>query len=301
MNKSVNPLNRRHNSSLLAGVRLTVFAILAGAILWRLGQIGFSEIVANLPSSPTYYLLFLFIYLALPISELLIYLRFWRSSLKQMFAALVRKRVFNEGFLGYSGEAYWGLWAKENLSLSGRDVFSLIKDNNLISSFASLTVTILMVVFVFSAGVGARSVEIESVRGQIFVCMVIGIVLLSLAYYFRKKVLEISARETIRVVSVHFTRLVFVMILQIIQWSVVIPSVPVHSWVLVMTAYFLATRIPFLPSYDFVLLGLGLSMTGLIGSSNGAVAGLFIAGAALSQAMNLIMLIVTSLFLNSKK
>ena len=271
-------------------VRLAVLAAIGAFIFSRLADLGFDAVLAAAPRNPFYYVLLAAAYFALPISETLIYERLWRAKRQRLFPALLRKKVLNDGVLGYSGEAYFGIWAHRALGLSKSDVFAGLKDVNFISSFASLTTTLLMTVIVLIA-IGGEAGE---TRAQLLLFVLIGGALAIGAFLLRRFALSARVGEAGAIASVHFTRLGVVIALQVAQWALVIPSVPLMNWFFVATAAMLARRVPFLPSYDLILVGLGLSMTGVIGAAPEAVAGLFLAGAAATQMLNLIVILGTA-------
>ncbi|MEO0981601.1 MAG: hypothetical protein AAFX03_02990 [Pseudomonadota bacterium] len=276
-------------------------ALLAG-VVWiivsRLWELGLANVLAELPTQPAYYVLFVLIYLALPLSEVFIYHRLWKTPGERLAPVLFRKRVLNAGVLGYSGEAYLAVWGKENIKRPDVRVLSTIKDNNLVSSFVSTTTTIALAVIALGPSLFASGEEGRPWSMTAGLAAAAAIV--AAGYAFRRRVLSIRGPLLNTVAATHALRLNAVLALQVLQWSLVLPDVPLENWLILMAAFMLATRIPFLPSYDLVLLGLGLSLTGVVGAPEAAMAGLFLAGAALSQGANLIVLAATALFWRGK-
>lgn len=271
--------------------RLVVFAAFAAVIVWRLHQLGFAKVLSSLPTSPWFYALFLVAYFTAPAFEMLIYGPLWRPPARELARALIQKRILNEGVLGYSGEAFFGWWARTRLEIPGAKVFAAIKDSNFVSSFASTTTTLGLAFFVMvwgpSALTGAawgHSAQIYGVLGAVSTVWV-------LLYFFRRrlKLLSLDAPTVARFSRVHYARVALVMCLQLLQWSIAAPGVPFMGWLVLLATYLVVTRIPFMPSYDLVLLGIGLSLAQAMGTSEHLVAGLFLANAGLSQAMNLVL------------
>lgn len=279
----------------IAGVILrgVIFLALTGAIFYRLQELGFANILANLPSSPIYYALFALVYFTLPLSEVLVYRKLWQVPGQRLFPALIRKRILNEGVIGYSGEAYFGIWASRRLGLPAANILAAVKDSNFISSFASLTVTIALTVLALSLTQIMPTEVLSGTRRRIFVAIAVGAGVIILTYSLRHKLLSVRGAALKKIAAIYFARLLVVSALMIALWSVALPGVPPGKWLAVLAAYFLVRRIPFLPNSDLVLLGLGITMTGVIGASDAAVAGLFLTGAALAQIMNLLMLVAT--------
>lgn len=276
-------------------VRFGLFAALVGIILWRINKIGVGNVLAHLPKTPWFYLLFLGAYFAVPAFEMLIYGPLWRAPGAALARALVQKRILNEGVLGYSGEAFFGWWAKTRLKLPTNNVFIAIKDSNFVSSFASTTATLALAYLVMLSGAGAAERDaLRQHNAEIYSVLGGATLVIAFLYIFRRrlKLLSLDGPTLTRFTRVHFLRIAIVMAAQILQWSIAAPGVPIAGWLLLLAAYLLVTRIPFMPSFDLVLLGLGLSMSASIGASEDAVAGLFVANAGLSQALNLTLFLI---------
>lgn len=274
-------------------LRFVVFAALIAYLGYRLWNIGLIDVLSNLPTSPLYYVLFAVSYFVLPVSEAFIYRNLWDVPIPRLFPALIRKRALNEGVVGYSGEAYLFFWARENIGIPATRLLSLIKDNNLISSFVALTATCLLATGVLAIPNGPLFSNVSQSH-TVMIGIGAGLVLALIAYFGRRKVLSLDGGVMKSTAAIHASRMSLVLVLQVLQWSAALPSVPWIVWVYITTANLLVTRIPFLPSYNFVLLGLGLSMSKFTGAPDTAVAGLFVTGAALSQIFNLGLFILTA-------
>lgn len=275
--------------------RLAVFLLFVGVIGWRLNALGVDNVIAALPTSPWFYVLFLLAYFSAPAFEMLIYGPLWRAPLLSLARVLIQKRILNEGVLGYSGEAFLGWWARTRLKIPGARVFAAIKDSNFVSSFVSTTATLGMAYVVMLSGAGARQqgplvshhTQIYSVLGA-----VTGVVVLLYLFRRRLKLISMDAETVVRISRVHALRLTLFLGLQLMMWTIAAPGVPFMGWVVLLAAYLMVTRLPFMPNYDLVLLGLGLSLSSTMGASEHAVAGLFLANAGLSQAMNLTLMLL---------
>ncbi|MAU41509.1 MAG: hypothetical protein CMF31_07790 [Kordiimonas sp.] len=292
-------LTQQHTQWLLKGLQwlfaLTIMLYLA----IRLTEIGWVNVWQNLPDNPLFYLLFILIYFALPTSEMLVYRLIWNRSLWRHFGVFVRKRVYNVGIMGYSGEAYLLFWAQQKLGYSYRAAFSAVKDNNILSALASNGMTVLLLIIFAATGQLDIVLKQDPDYATYLLIAALGLALLiPVILRFRRHIIALSAGPALKVFILHSSRLTIVMLLQALQWSVALPSVAFDTWVIFLTAQMIMTRIPFLPSQDLLFLGLGLSMAGLIDAPLDAVAAMFLAAGALSQAMNAGMYIVT-FFTNS--
>ena len=62
-----------------------------------------------------------------------------------------------------------------------------------------------------------------------------------------------------------------------------------------LTTQMVVSRLPFVPNRDLLFLSAGLQMSGTVGVPEQAMAGLLIAGGALTQGSNLVFFLITSL------
>ena len=279
------------------------FLLAVGIYLYlEITKIGWAEVLAALPANPAFYLVFVLIYLALPLFEVVIYQRLWKRPLWRYTPFFLRKQVYNAALIGYPGEAVFCFWAQNKLGLPSRTALMAIKDNNILSAMASNSATILLVL----AFIGTGQISWLNTSGNstgLYIGFGVGFTLLSsmAVYYFRKKLIAMPGKDAVFVLSIHVFRVFAVMLLQALQWSIVIPNAPFTVWLAFLTAQFLLTRIPFLPNKDLMFLGLSLSLGGMIDAPSAVVAGMFLASGALMQAANLVVFLATSLTDNVTK
>jgi hypothetical protein len=95
-----------------------------------------------------------------PVSELALYEIIWSQPLVRHFFVFIRKRVYNFAVMGYSGEAFLTLWARRRLRLPNKRILIGVKDNNLLSAFASNAATVVLVVTLAVTG-GLKAVFIR--------------------------------------------------------------------------------------------------------------------------------------------
>ena len=264
-------------------------------LIYRVEQIGWADVRHALPTAPLFYLLFFVIYLCQPASELLIYRLIWKVGLWRCFPVFVRKKIFNTGVMGYSGEAYLCFWAIPRLDLSQKEIFSTVKDNNILSALTSNSMTVfLLAVFFLTGQLKVITNADPSVTSYLILAAVITVILVPVVIRFRRHILALPPVIVRKVLTIHISRLLLVLALQILQWSVVLPEVPVTTWVLLITAQMVLTRIPFLPNSELIFLGVCLSMTGFVNAPEARVAGMFVAAGALTQCLHLLLYALTS-------
>jgi len=265
------------------------------AIARELSHIGLRELWAGLPGNPAFYAVFVAIYVLGPGVDALIYGRLWRTPLLFNLPALLRKRIYNEIVVDYSGEAYLYIWAKRNLALDGRKLISTIKDVNLLSGAASNVVTLILIAGLVAGGYGTvlASIDPDVVYALIAVAT-LSILVPLLLLVFRGKLLAVGRRALAAIMVAHVVRILLVLALQVVQWSTALPQVPVAQWMLFLAAQMLVTRLPFLPNRDIVLMGLGVALAPLISAPQSHVASMFVAAGALSLITHAVIFLVTA-------
>lgn len=254
--------------------------------LWRMGP---ETVLAALPRQPAFYLLFVATYLLVPVSEYLSY----RLLIPRAppFPDLLRKRAFNDVLFDYSGEAYLLMRARAWRDMPMKDVTLAIKDVTLLSGLVSNSATLLLLVGVmvtergnlsarFGAGFG-----VAATAGTLFVAVLVGAVIA-----LRKRVITVQGRALTILLGIHAVRVVGTLGLQMVQWSLVLPAVGPMTWLEVLAVWMLVTRIPFVPNRDLLLVGIGLSLSALLAAPQTAVAGLFLAAAAIPLLTHLVVL-----------
>jgi len=261
----------------------------------ELSHIGWRALWEGLPSNPAFYAVFMAIYVLGPGIDALIYGHLWRTPLLFNLPALLRKRIYNETVVDYSGEAYLYIWAKRNLAMDGRKLMSNIKDVNLLSGAASNVVTLILIAALVAGGYRTvlASIDADVIHAVIAVAA-LAILVPLLLFVFRGKLLAVSGKALVAIVGAHVLRILLALALSVVQWSAALPQVPAAQWMLFITAQMLVTRLPFLPNRDVVLMGLGVALAPLISAPQNHVASMFVAAGALSLITHAVIFLVTA-------
>lgn len=288
-------LSRR---SVKLSLKALQFLLVGGVVIYLIGrvsEIGWGEVRRSLPESVWFYLLFGVMYFVIPVSELVSYKAMrWPIGVSSL-PMFVRKRVYNYAVMSYSGEAYMFLWAKRHLSFRGRQILSMVKDNNLLSGLASNSFTLLLVAAFFATGQLDTITRAEPDAGSyIAATVLVGVLMVLVVLGLNRRIMSVPFPMAARVSSIHAARVVLLLLLQTAQWAVVFPHVPFLTWLLFLTAQMVMTRLPFLPNQDLMMVGLGMSLTHYVDAPEAAVAGMFLVSGALFQAVNLGCFLLTS-------
>ncbi len=272
-----------------------LFAAILVYLLHDLTKVGWGEVFANLPSAPLFYVLFTIRYFALPLSEIPAYEIVWKQPLWRHVTAFVRKRVYNFAVMGYSGEAFFTLWARRRLSLPDALVLAGVKDNNILSALVSNLATVILIMML--AANGRLSETLNSFPGAplLFSIAFLSALTLSIAVtLFRRKVIDVPDPVILKLVAIHGGRMVLVIILHAAMYGAALPGAAFAAWFTFIALQLVLSRIPFVPNQDLVFLFAALQMSAVIGVPKEVIAGVLVAEAGLSQLFNIFLFFATA-------
>lgn len=277
--------------------RRSVIVFIVGIILYQLYDIGWGEVLNNLPTQPLFYLLFFVIYLTLPIAEVFIYRQVWIVKKWEMFKAFLTKRVYNDEVMGYSGEFYLFVWGRKHLQKIDKEILKNVRDNNILSAVSSNLVAVVLVTMLVLTGI----IDLEDIIGNVDLIYIIGGGLIaaigaSLIIQFRKYLFDLPLKKALIIFSIYLTRFLIHNGLMILLWAVAIPNTPFSAWFLFVTIMIVVNRIPFLPSRDLVFMMAGIEMSRMLDMTTAAVAGMLLVYSVLKKVINLILFLIISYY-----
>lgn len=278
--------------------RIARWAFFAGIVAWlvlKVRAIGWEQVWHSLPTNPWFYILFVIMFLALPVSETFIFRMILGGRIMEQLPVFIRKRVLNSAFVGYSGEVYYLVWAREHLSRPVSEILLRIKDNAILSAIGSALVTFaLLVGFLFTGQAGFITKWLASSAGMVIGVVLVCAVLAPVALMARKAILGLPWRQALAVLAIHVSRVALLVVLQATQWAVVLPEQPWGVWLTFVTLQMIISRLPIVPNRDLLFLSAGLELSHAMNTPSDAMAGLLLAGGALTQGSNLLFFILTS-------
>ncbi len=287
---------------LVRWVRRLFFAGIFGMLVVQLSDVGWDEITGSLPTSPWFYLIFLVLYFSLPLSESLVYRQIWHYRYWEGLVAFLKKRVLNKDVLGYSGDVYLYLWARQKVSLSEREIRGAVKDNAIVSSAASTLFAVSVLVglvltgqVVWAARLAGQ--ELAYVAGAVLVLGLLAMV----AVRFRRALFMLSGRMLGVLFAIHWSRLLLTNVLQVVQWSIVIPEADWQTWGTLLAVQIVVSRIPVLPAREWIFLGASVGISQGMDVSSAAVAGMLLVSTVLDKTLNLVFFTLSSLLARSKR
>jgi hypothetical protein len=83
-------------------------------------------------------------------------------------------------------------------------------------------------------------------------------------------------------------------LLQVTQWAVVEPQVPIQTWLTFLSMMIIMDRIPLLPNRDLVFMGIGLQLATVTAVAPAAMAGMLLVNSVMSKGLNLSFMVVSA-------
>ncbi len=241
----------------------------------------------QLPSSPLFYFFLACSYVTLPLMESLMYGRIWSLKPMQLFYPMVKKKIYNQEVLGYSGEIFLYAWAKSKLEESSKDILHAIKDNVIISSITSTVVAFsLLGFYLYAGGISLKSLLGDRVGGFLVFSILCLIVLVVLVVFFRKSILFLSKNIVRFLFGIHTTRLLLTQIFLILQWNSVLPEVALTTWFTYLAILIIISRIPFIPSKDLFFMGAGIELSSRMEIPEAQIAGMLLVASGVEKIIN---------------
>jgi hypothetical protein len=250
-------------------------------------RIGLEDTLENLPTSIGFYILFLIMYIILPISEYFIYKLSWKISFYSSLKAFILKKIYNKSLIGYSGDVYIAMWANKFLKISKKETFNLVKDNAILSTIGSTSFAFLVLVVFLLFGNIPDLFEFVDYIFYFLVAVVSIVVIFSLLpNRIAKKIFSLSLSVSLKIIFIHFFRLLILGILQIYQWHIVLPEMSIDIWITYITLQVLTTKIPLIPNRDLIFLALGIQLATMFHISEAAITALLVINSILDKLLS---------------
>lgn len=280
---------------LIKGARYALTAAIGTYLAYQLSTIGWQEVWNALPRTPWFYVIFLGVYLTLPIFQTLIYGLIFGLSPVQLFPAMLKKRVYNKDVMSYSGEMYLYFWIRQRTDEPGGRVMHAIKDNAIVSSVVSTLVAVVLLAVFFLAGL-VRVPDFITQYEAVYAVggLLLGGMLVGLGIRFRRSILKLPGQILILLFGLHALRLLVVQGLQVLEWDVVHPEIPLEIWFTFLALQIITGRIPLLPSRDLIYVSLSVELAGAVQVSRAAIAGLMLVHSMLDKALNVLLFLAVS-------
>jgi hypothetical protein len=238
---------------------LLTAAMIVGLARQLLGS-GLAGLSHAVPTNPLYYIAFALLYFSPPTGDFVIFRRLWRVPFDG-FVALVKKRIANEVVFGYSGDAYFYAWARQNTQLVAAP-FGAVKDVTILSAMAGNAMTLIMTALALPFAYA--SLPPQYTRGLVIgIPVVIAMCLPFLL--FSRRVFSLDRGTLWWIFAVHCGRLSIGCLMIAFAWHFALPGVGIGAWLVLSAARMLVSRLPFVPNKELVFATVAI---GLLGEDN---------------------------------
>ena len=233
-----------------------VLAMVFGLIRALAGS-GLGALQQAVPENPLFYIASALLYLSLPVGDFIIFRRLWGIPISGL-AALIKKRIANEVVFGYSGEAYFYAWARQNArSISAP--FGAVKDVSILSAIAGNAVTIAMVAIALPFGYGLmKPLEFKTLAGSVAIIFAMSVPFL----IFGRQLFSLQRAQLWWIFMVHCLRLVAGSTLIALAWHFALPQISLGIWLLLAAARLLVSRLPLVPNKDLLFANFAILFIG---------------------------------------
>jgi hypothetical protein len=275
--------------------------VIIGYLLYQISQIGIKNFIASIPINPLFYIIYLIIYISLPLLDYFVYSKKWRISDISLIKTLFIKKVLNTDVIGYSGEFFLYIWANEKLKKNKSDIIIFIKDNNIVSSLSSWFISAILIFLFFMYGYINIDYLISNIGKKIFILLLIILsffLLLIFIFFYKERILNLKPFEGIWLFVMHSIRILVINILQIIQWSLIIPEIDLSVWFTYSAIQIIISRIPFVPSLDALFTNIVLELSDQLMTSPDLIIGMLSINVVFNRLLNFT---VYSFNFNTKK
>ena len=261
------------------GVPLVLLVLLG----YRLTQIGWADMWAARPARFEFYLVLPLIFFAQPFADLVIYRTLWKVGKEVSLGVMLRKRYLDNVVLDYSGEAYFYFWAQHRLPLPKSLLLNAIKDSNVLSAGAGVS----MVFLALGAAVMSGAVRLPSMLSQHFWATAAGcgvpLLLCLVLVLGGRKVTSLNRSQIAITYAIHMARAFAGLVLQFVLWqfSGALPGALASLQFVVLQL--LVNRLPLIPNKDLIFVGAGLEMAGWLNLSAPPIAAVLVISTAFDQ------------------
>ena len=256
---------------------LLILLLLARAI----AQVGWDQVIAVVPASPAFWLLFAGSYLLQPLVEWFIYRRWWKCDWRDV-GIFLRMRVMNDALFSYSGHTYLLVWAARRMGIQydpngprkrifgrgdgpgvdpGRNPFAAVKDMAITSGLAGNFATLVLLLLALSmdaASVLSAALDPRTLR--ILLWSFVGLIVLNIAILaFRRRIMSLPVRENLFSFRWHLFRVLAAQAFLVGSWAVALPGIAFDNWFLLGALRMVIMRMP-VPNKEILFAALAVSL-----------------------------------------
>ncbi len=234
----------------------TVLALsIVVSLFLQAGSVNVALLLGQISRSPFFWLSLAGAILVSPAIDWLILRRLWNLSPAGL-VPLLQKQAANEAVFGYSGDAQFYLWARDNAA-PAVSPFETLRDLSVLSALAGNLATLLLMALTYPVLRALVSGPLMSVA-IIAVAIVVGT---SIAIFVVQRLLfrfSLSKPQVAGVLAAFLVRIALSLFFTSMLWSMLVPGVAAGTLLLLATVRMMLSRVPFLPGKEAVFAGVTL-------------------------------------------
>lgn len=257
-------------------------ALILILLVRAIAEVGWHQVVAVIPASLLFWLLFIGSYLLHPLTEWFIYRRWWQCDWRAI-GVFLRMRVMNDALFSYSGHTYLLVWAARHLGIQfdpkappgtilGRGTgpgadpaaspFAAVKDMAITSGLAGNFATLVLLLLALSMdGASVLSAALDPRTQRILLWSFVALIVMNVGILaFRSKIMSLPAAENVFAFGWHLFRVLAVQALLVASWAVALPGIAFNTWFLLGALRMVIMRLP-VPNKEILFAALAVSLT----------------------------------------
>jgi len=247
-----------------------------------IAEVGWHQVVAVIPASLLFWLLFVGSYLLPPITEWFIYRHWWKLD-RRAIGIFLRMRVMNDALFSYSGHTYLLVWAARHFGIQfdpkappkrmlGRgdgpgidpaeSPFAAVKDMAITSGLAGNFATLILLLLALSMdGASILSAALDRRTQNILLWSFVALIVLNVGILaFRSKIMSLSTKANLFAFGWHLFRVLAAQALLVASWAVALPGISFNTWFLLGALRMVIMRLP-VPNKEILFAAIAVSLT----------------------------------------
>lgn len=231
------------------GAPVVSIGILAAAV-FELHAMDWRAVLAMVPRSPAFWMVFVLFYSVPILAEWLIYRRIWGIPVGGV-VAMVRKTVSNDLLFGYIGETYLYTWARRTGKAPGV-AFGSVKDVAILSAAvgngATILVALLTAPMLGRLNIGMPPWAIVPAVAAIAAPPTVAIL-------GRNAVFHLPGKLLLQITAIHTARSATGLVLTALLWHLALPGIALTWWVAFSALKLVLSRLPLVSNRELVFAG----------------------------------------------
>ncbi|MFT3964765.1 MAG: hypothetical protein QM690_02640 [Sphingobium sp.] len=240
---------RRLQGPLVGGLGVALSLAALAVIVAELHEQGMAPLLMLGQAGPAFWIVFVAGLMVEPFTEYSILRRLIGAG-RDVFPPLVRKQALNNLLIGYAGDTYFAAWLQQHIG-NARKAFATVCDLAIISALVNNIATVILLILVWQPVQKLAGARLDgwtmAVAGALIAVPVV------LAAWRRVRTPD-GGMGTILAFQTGRTLLCTALVG--LTWHLALPEVPLLSWMLLMAARMVVSRLPIVPNKDLAFAGI---------------------------------------------